>query len=85
MKTKRITESILDTILYLSGLFNLILNAFKNLPSLRIGPVRTVFFRQIYFAGIETFRKDGNHRAVNRDCHNKPDYKPRRRRKRESL
>ncbi len=57
MKTKRITESILDTILYLSGLFNLILNAFKNLPSLRIGPVRTVFFRQIYFAGIETLGK----------------------------
>ena len=40
-----------------SDLFNLILNAFKNLPSLRIGPVRTVFFRQIYFAGIETLGK----------------------------
>ncbi|MCG2710440.1 MAG: hypothetical protein L6246_09030, partial [Thermodesulfovibrionales bacterium] len=57
MKTKSITESILDTILYLSDLFNLILNAFKNLPSLRISPVRTVFFRQIYFAGIETLGK----------------------------
>ena len=57
MKTKRITESIHETILYLSDLFNLILNAFKNLPSLRISPVRTVFLRQIYFAGIEATGK----------------------------
>lgn len=44
-------------IIYLSDLFNLLYTAFKNLPSLRIPPVRTVFLRQIYFAGIETFGK----------------------------
>jgi len=57
MRTKKITDGALNTIVYLSGLFNLILGALKNLPALKISPVRTVFFRQIYFAGIETLGK----------------------------
>lgn len=47
----------LRTIEYLYELFNLLFTAFGNLPFLRIIPVRTVFFRQVYFAGIETLGK----------------------------
>jgi len=57
MKTKKIGEGILNTTYYISALFNMILNAFKNLTHLKTVPVRTVFFRQIYFAGIETMGK----------------------------
>ncbi|TAL22055.1 MAG: ABC transporter permease [Nitrospirae bacterium] len=47
----------LRTIEYLYELFSLLFAAFGNLPFLKIRPVRTVFFRQIYFGGIETFGK----------------------------
>lgn len=40
---------------YLIEIFGLLFYSFKTLPSLKIFPVRTVFLRQIYFGGIETF------------------------------
>jgi len=57
VKSRVIGEGVLDSIEYLCELFSLLYNAFKNLHFLKINPVRTVFFRQIYFAGIETFGK----------------------------
>ena len=56
-KTKSPYINYLHTIEYLHELFSLLFTAFRNIPSLKISPVRTVFFRQIYFAGIETFGK----------------------------
>ncbi|MBI4684187.1 MAG: ABC transporter permease [Nitrospirae bacterium] len=44
-------------IVYPSELVYLLYNAFKNIPSFKIKPVRTVFLRQVYFCGIETFGK----------------------------
>ncbi|MCE5194364.1 MAG: ABC transporter permease [Nitrospiraceae bacterium] len=47
-----------------SGLFDtfteplgLLFYVFKNLPYLKVDAVRSVFLKQIYFGGIETFRK----------------------------
>ena len=48
-------------------------------------PCAPVFFRQIYFAGIETLGKMVIIGLLIRDCHNKPDYKPHRRRKRKLI
>ncbi|MEK7197407.1 MAG: ABC transporter permease, partial [Nitrospirota bacterium] len=56
-KTKSPYTNYLHAIEYLYELFSLLFTAFRNLPFLKISPVRTVFFRQIYFAGIETFGK----------------------------
>lgn len=38
---------------YLAELLSLLYFSFKNISSLKITPARTVFFRQIYFAGIQ--------------------------------
>ena len=56
-KTERHYPSYLHTIEYLHELFGLLFTAFRNLHFLKVSPVRAVFFRQIYFAGIETFGK----------------------------
>lgn len=40
---------------YLIEILGLLIYSFKSLPSLKIAPVKTVFLRQIYFGGIETF------------------------------
>ncbi len=55
--TKESSYKYLSVIEYFYELAFLLYNAFRNIPSLKISPVRTVFFRQIYFAGIEAFNK----------------------------
>ncbi|MBI4688824.1 MAG: ABC transporter permease [Nitrospirae bacterium] len=57
VKAVSLKDVIVDAIEYLWEIFGLLYNSFKNLPYLRISPVLTVFLRQIYFAGIETFGK----------------------------
>ena len=46
-----------DAIEYFFELYVLLYTAFKNFPYLKITPIRSVFLRQIYFAGEETFWK----------------------------
>ncbi len=57
MKVRVIGEGALATIEYLYELFSLLFTAFRNLHFLKISPVCTVFFRQLYFGGVETFGK----------------------------
>lgn len=56
-KTHDTSYKYLGIVEYLSELVGLLFTTFKNLHYLKINPVRAVFLRQIYFAGVETFNK----------------------------
>ncbi len=56
-KIYKINEQFLTIIESFLEIIDLLFNAFKNLLYLKIHPVRTVLFRQIYFSGIEALGK----------------------------
>lgn len=53
----KIGKNILVSVQHARGSYRLFLNAAKRIPSLKIFPVRSVLYRQIYFTGIEALNK----------------------------
>lgn len=53
LSPERVGRSLLDAVWYAHGLLALLRHALANLPVLAIGPTRRVFFKQIYFTGVE--------------------------------
>ncbi|MBF0465402.1 MAG: ABC transporter permease [Nitrospirae bacterium] len=52
-----IGKSVTSSFAYLIHFFTFFLVTIIRLPALRIGPVRSLLYRQIYFTGIEAFSK----------------------------
>jgi len=54
LDARKIGKKITHSFLYSRGSFELLVHAFRNISSLKIPPLRSVLYRQIYFTGIET-------------------------------
>lgn len=52
-----IGRSVISGIMNASGSFDLFLDTARNITALKSAPVRTVFYRQIYFTGLEALTK----------------------------
>lgn len=53
INVERLGRGILNIVRDSAGASSLLIDAIKNLHALKVAPVRQVFFRQIYFTGIE--------------------------------
>jgi phospholipid/cholesterol/gamma-HCH transport system permease protein len=54
---QKIGENIINAFKYLEGYYALLCYSIRNIPLLRSTPIRSVFYKQIYFTGIEAMSK----------------------------
>ncbi|MCX8110313.1 MAG: ABC transporter permease, partial [Syntrophorhabdaceae bacterium] len=53
----KIGKNILISIEHVRGSYRLLFDALKSLPYLKVYPVRSVLYKQVYFTGIEAMNK----------------------------
>jgi phospholipid/cholesterol/gamma-HCH transport system permease protein len=57
INVQRIGRNIINLVRYLEGYYELFCYSIRNIPLLRIEPIRSVLYKQIYFTGIEALSK----------------------------
>jgi len=56
LNIRKIGEQTIDGFIHFLSPYRLLCNSLKNISALKIGPARNVFYRQVYFTGIESLK-----------------------------